>query len=130
MTSPTIHTSSLGGAGDIRKIGSGNIGATNVLRTGKKGLAAATLLLDLAKGLIDEGYHPMTVYFPLVVEEAVMIEPTETESKETLDAFAAALFRITEESVDSLRSAPHSTRISRPDDVAAARRPITRWTPE
>lgn len=92
----------------------------------ERGLTA----MDLAKRILDYGFHAPTVYFPLVVEEAVMIEPTETESKETLDAFAAALFRITEESVDSLRSAPHSTRISRPDDVAAARRPITRWTPE
>lgn len=92
----------------------------------ERGLTA----MDLAKRILDYGFHAPTVYFPLVVDEAVMIEPTETESKETLDAFAAALFRITEESVDSLRSAPHSTRISRPDDVAAARRPITRWKPE
>ena len=59
-----------------------------------------------------------------------MVEPTETESKETLDAFAEALFRITEESDELIHDAPHSTKISRPDDVAAARKPILRWTDE
>ncbi|MEO1616727.1 MAG: aminomethyl-transferring glycine dehydrogenase subunit GcvPB [Planctomycetota bacterium] len=84
--------------------------------------------MDLAKRLLDYGFHAPTVYFPLVVDEAVMVEPTETESKETLDAFAEALFRITEESGDLIEEAPHSTRISRPDDVAAARKPVLRWT--
>ena len=83
--------------------------------------------MDLAKRLLDYGFHAPTVYFPLVVDEAVMVEPTETESKETLDAFAEALFRITEESGDLIDEAPHSTRISRPDDVSAARKPILRW---
>ena len=86
--------------------------------------------MDLAKRLLDYGFHSPTVYFPLVVEEAVMVEPTETESKETLDAFAEALFRATEESVDVMHQAPLSTRISRPDDVTAARRPMLRWEPE
>ncbi|MEX0824918.1 MAG: aminomethyl-transferring glycine dehydrogenase subunit GcvPB [Pirellulaceae bacterium] len=85
--------------------------------------------MDLAKRLLDYGFHAPTVYFPLVVSEAVMVEPTETESKETLDAFAEALFRITEESGDLIHDAPHSTRVSRPDDVTAARKPIVRWTP-
>ena len=84
--------------------------------------------MDLAKRLLDYGFHAPTVYFPLVVDEAVMVEPTETESKETLDAFAEALFRITEESGDLIHEAPHSTSISRPDDVAAARKPVLRWT--
>lgn len=84
--------------------------------------------MDLAKRLLDYGFHAPTVYFPLVVEEAVMVEPTETESKETLDAFAQALFRITEESGDLIEDAPHSTKISRPDDVAAARKPVLKWT--
>lgn len=83
--------------------------------------------MDLAKRILDFGFHAPTVYFPLVVDEAVMIEPTETESKDTLDAFAAALFRITEEDQELLHDAPHSTRISRPDDVAAARKPQLRW---
>lgn len=86
--------------------------------------------MDLAKRLLDFGFHAPTVYFPLVVDEAVMVEPTETESKETLDAFAEALFRITEESVEVMHEAPLTTRISRPDDVTAARKPILRWEPD
>lgn len=85
--------------------------------------------MDIAKRLLDYGYHAPTVYFPLTVPEAMMIEPTETESKETLDAFAEALFRITEEPPAVLREAPHSTWISRPDEVQAARQPILRWKP-
>ena len=83
--------------------------------------------MDLAKRILDYGFHAPTVYFPLVVDEAVMVEPTETESKQTLDAFAEALFRITDEGGDLIHEAPHTTRISRPDDVAAARRPVLRW---
>ena len=67
--------------------------------------------------------------FRLTVPEAMMIEPTETESKETLDAFAETLFRVTEESADLLHEAPHTTLVSRPDEVQAARRPILKWTP-
>ncbi len=92
----------------------------------EKGISA----MDLAKRVLDYGFHAPTVYFPLVIGEAVMVEPTETESKETLDAFAEALFRITEESPELLQDAPHSTRISRPDDVTASRRPIIRWQPQ
>ena len=65
--------------------------------------------MDIAKRLLDYGFHAPTVYFPLTVKEAMMIEPTETESKETLDAFAETLFRITEESPDLLHEAPHTT---------------------
>jgi len=90
----------------------------------EKGLTA----MDLAKRLLDYGFHAPTVYFPLIVPEAVMAEPTETESKETLDAFAEALFRITDESSETVHQAPHSTAISRPDDVRAARQPIVRWS--
>jgi len=86
--------------------------------------------MDVAKRLLDFGFHPPTVYFPLIVREAMMIEPTETESKATLDAFAEALFRITEEPPELLHDAPHSTPISRPDEVQAARRPILSWSPE
>jgi glycine dehydrogenase subunit 2 len=92
----------------------------------KSGVAA----MDLAKRLLDYGFHAPTVYFPLTVPEAMMIEPTETESKETLDAFAEVLFRITEESPDLLHEAPHSTIISRPDEVRAARQPMMRWKAE
>ena len=89
-----------------------------------------TTAMDLAKRLLDYGYHAPTVYFPLTVPESIMVEPTETESKETLDAFAEAIFRITDELPDTLHEAPHSTPISRPDEVRAARKPNTRWTPD
>jgi glycine dehydrogenase subunit 2 len=85
--------------------------------------------MDIAKRLLDYGYHAPTVYFPLILAEALMIEPTETENKATLDAFAAALFRITEEPADLLHEAPHSTIVSRPDEVQAARKPVLCFTP-
>lgn len=85
--------------------------------------------MDIAKRLLDFGFHAPTVYFPLVVPEAMMIEPTETESKETLDAFAQALRQILQEAPEFLHAAPHTTPISRPDDVRAARNPILKWTP-
>jgi glycine dehydrogenase subunit 2 len=80
--------------------------------------------MDIAKRLIDFGYHAPTVYFPLIVKEAMMIEPTETESKATMDAFAEALFHITGEASDLLHEAPHTTAISRADEVLAARKPV------
>jgi glycine dehydrogenase subunit 2 len=86
--------------------------------------------LDLAKRLIDYGYHPPTIYFPLIVPEAIMIEPTETESKDTLDAFAEALIAIgteAREHPDLLHEAPHHTPVSRMDEVRAARQPDLRW---
>jgi len=86
--------------------------------------------MDIAKRLLDRGFHAPTVYFPLIVREALMIEPTETESKATLDAFAEALFRITEEDPELLHDAPHGTPISRPDEVQAARNPVLRWSPQ
>jgi glycine dehydrogenase subunit 2 len=86
--------------------------------------------MDIAKRLLDFGYHAPTVYFPLVVPEAIMIEPTETESKETLDAFADTLLRIREEDAEFLHDAPHTLGISRPDEVRAAKEPILRWQPE
>ena len=73
------------------------------------------------------GYHSPTVYFPLVVPEAIMIEPTETESKETLDAFADALLAIVKEDPEMLHLAPHKLAISRPDEVKAAKEPILSW---
>jgi len=85
--------------------------------------------MDLAKRLLDHGFHAPTVYFPLIVREALMIEPTETESKATLDAFAEAIFRITEEDPDWLHGAPHTTPVSRPDEVRAARQPVVAWKP-
>jgi glycine dehydrogenase subunit 2 len=85
--------------------------------------------MDIAKRLLDYGYHAPTVYFPLVVPEALMIEPTETESKETLDAFAETLLKIHGEDPDMLHEAPHNLAISRPDEVRAAKEPILRWKP-
>ena len=83
--------------------------------------------MDVAKRLLDFGYHAPTVYFPLVVPEALMIEPTETESKETLDAFAQALLAIRGEDPDFLHDAPHTLEISRPDERKAAVEPVLRW---
>ncbi len=83
--------------------------------------------LDIAKRLIDYGFHPPTIYFPLIVPEAIMIEPTETEDKETLDAFAEVLAKIAEEAVtnpDLLHHAPTTTPVGRLDEVAAARNPM------
>jgi glycine dehydrogenase subunit 2 len=87
---------------------------------GEKGISA----MDVAKRLLDYGFHAPTVYFPLSVKESIMVEPTETESKETLDAFAETLFHVIGEDADLLHEAPHSTAISRPDDVRAARQPV------
>jgi glycine dehydrogenase subunit 2 len=89
--------------------------------------------MDVAKRLIDYGYHPPTIYFPLIVHGALMIEPTESESLEGLDRFADALLAIEKEAredPDRVRSAPHHTRHTRLDETRAARRPILRWQPE
>jgi glycine dehydrogenase subunit 2 len=86
--------------------------------------------LDISKRLMDYGFHPPTNYFPLIVHEALMIEPTETESKETLDAFADALLRIAEEArenPDLLHTAPHTTPVGRLDEVRAAKELRLRW---
>jgi glycine dehydrogenase subunit 2 len=88
--------------------------------------------LDVAKRLLDYGFYAPTIYFPLVVKGALMIEPTETESKETLDEFVAALEAIAEEArtdPDLVRGAPHKTRLARLDETRAARRPVLRWRP-
>jgi glycine dehydrogenase subunit 2 len=88
---------------------------------------------DIGKRLMDYGFHPPTVSFPLIVPGAIMIEPTETESKQEIDAFIEAMLAIAreaEENPDLVRGAPHSTRISRIDEAAAARKPILRWKGE
>ena len=85
--------------------------------------------LDISKALLDEGFHSPTVYFPLIVPEAMMIEPTETEPKETLDAFAAAMLRIAERvktDPASVRDAPKHAPLRRLDEVGAARKPVLR----
>ena len=89
--------------------------------------------LDVAKRLIDYGYHPPTIYFPLVVHGALMIEPTETESKQTIDEFCDALLAIAEESRDNpelLKQAPVRAKVKRLDETAAARKPKLRWERE
>ena len=86
--------------------------------------------LEVAKRLLDYGYHAPTMYFPLIVHEALMIEPTESETKETLDAFIDALVQIDQESHDqpeTVQNAPHTTPVSRLDEAQAARRPDLKW---
>ena len=87
--------------------------------------------LEIAKALLDYGMHPMTMYFPLVVKEAMMVEPTETESLETMDAFAevmADVLRRAEADPDFLKNAPYTTPVRRLDEVKAARKPVLRYT--
>jgi len=89
--------------------------------------------MDIAKRLIDYGFHPYTTAFPLIVPGALMIEPTESESKEECDFFVAAMKAIAEEAEQTpeiVKTAPHTTRIRRLDEVAAARKPVLRWKPE
>ena len=89
--------------------------------------------MDVAKRLLDFGMHPPTMYFPLMVHEALMVEPTETESPETLDAAAEIFLRILEEAKtngESLHNAPHTYAINRPDEVKAARTPVLRYVCE
>src|SRR5215212_6757618 len=88
--------------------------------------------LDIAKRLMDYGFHPPTIYFPLIVSGALMIEPTESEPKEELDAFCDAMIAIareTEERPELVRSAPHTTPVRRLDEARAARQPVLRWKP-
>jgi glycine dehydrogenase subunit 2 len=88
--------------------------------------------LDIAKRLIDYGFHPMTIYFPLVAPGAMMIEPTESEGREELDLFIDAMKSIAteaEQNPELVKSAPHNTRIGRLDEAAAARKPVLRWKP-
>ena len=88
---------------------------------------------DIAKRLIDLGFHPPTVYFPLIVPEALMIEPTETESKATLDAFIKAIEQIVEEIArdpEMVKTAPHDAPVGRLDEVRAARQLDLRWRPK
>ncbi len=85
--------------------------------------------LDLAKRLLDHGFHPPTVYFPLLVDEALLVEPTETETRETLDAFADAIADILREAADDptiAQTAPHTTPVRRLDEARAAKQPVIR----
>ncbi|MCP3738513.1 aminomethyl-transferring glycine dehydrogenase subunit GcvPB [Rossellomorea sp. BNER] len=101
--------------------------------SGKRQKKLGVRTLDIAKRLLDFGYHPPTIYFPLNVEECMMIEPTETESKETLDAFIDAMIQIAkeaEETPEVVQEAPHTTIVSRMDETTAARKPILSYKKE
>ncbi len=139
------------GAEGLRKVGENAILNANYLRsrlqqgyevpyprtcmhefvlTARRQKALGVRTLDIAKRLIDSGIHPPTVYFPLIVEEAMMIEPTETESKERLDAFADVLLAIAEEAEEDpemVKAAPVKTVVGRLDEVSAARQPRLHW---
>ena len=85
---------------------------------------------DVAKALIDRGYHPPTIYFPLIVHEAMMIEPTESESRETLDEFIEAMkdiAREAKENPEAIHACPKTTPVGRPDETKAARNPVVRF---
>ena len=104
-----------------------------VVFTDKRQSRKGVHTLDIAKRLIDYGFHPPTVYFPLIVQGAMLIEPTESVGHQELDQFIAAMHSIAREAVedpDTVINAPHSTRIGRLDEAAAARRPILRWKPK
>ena len=95
-----------------------------------QGFAEGTSTLDVAKGLIDEGFHPMTMYFPLVVHGAMLVEPTETESKAALDQFAMAMRSLAERAKagdETLKTAPHHAPRARLDEAQAARKPVLAW---
>ena len=97
---------------------------------GLKDTLSEVTTLDIAKRLLDHGYHPPTVYFPLIINEALMIEPTETEHKDTLDEFIDAMISIAKEAKenpDELKNAPHNTIVRRPDETKAARNPVVRY---
>jgi glycine dehydrogenase subunit 2 len=101
-----------------------------VVFSARRQKAAGVSALDVAKRLIDHGMHPPTMYFPLIVPEALMVEPTESETKETLDGFIEVMRKIAreaEEKPEVLKSAPHDTPNTRLDEVAAARKPYLRW---
>ncbi|QFT89772.1 putative glycine dehydrogenase (decarboxylating) subunit 2 [Bacillus sp. THAF10] len=101
--------------------------------SGKRQKKLGVRTLDIAKRLLDFGYHPPTIYFPLNVEECIMIEPTETESKETLDSFIDAMIQIAreaEENPEVVQEAPHTTVIKRLDETLAARKPVLRFQKE
>jgi glycine dehydrogenase subunit 2 len=104
-----------------------------VILSHKKQSRKGVHTLDIAKRLIDYGFHPMTIYFPLIVDGAMLIEPTESVGRSDLDAFIEAMQDIAQEAVDDPQlviDAPHSTRIGRLDEASAARKPVLRWKPD
>ncbi|MGB7924672.1 MAG: aminomethyl-transferring glycine dehydrogenase subunit GcvPB [Pyrinomonadaceae bacterium] len=104
-----------------------------VVFTDKRQSRKGVHTLDIAKRLIDYGFHPPTIYFPLIVQGAMLIEPTESVGRAELDQFIAAMRSIAHEALEdpeTVRNAPHLTRIGRLDEAAAARRPVLRWKPK
>ncbi|HEY8187804.1 MAG TPA: aminomethyl-transferring glycine dehydrogenase subunit GcvPB, partial [Pyrinomonadaceae bacterium] len=104
-----------------------------VVFTDKRQSRKGVHTLDIAKRLIDYGFHPMTIYFPLIIQGAMLIEPTESVGKQELDQFIDAMRAIAREAIDSpelVLNAPHTTRIGRLDEAAAARKPVLRWKPK
>ncbi len=102
-----------------------------VVFAGIKDKSTLISTLEIAKRLIDYGFHPPTVYFPLIVDNALMIEPTETESKETMDAFIEAMHSIAKEAIENpeiFKTAPHNSPVRRIDEVRAARNPVLKWS--
>jgi glycine dehydrogenase subunit 2 len=101
-----------------------------VVFSGSRQRAKGVKTLDIAKRLIDHGFHPPTIYFPLIVDEALMVEPTESEGKEALDVFCEAMLAIAREAEDEpdlVRGAPHHAPLRRLDEATAARKPVLRW---
>lgn len=97
---------------------------------GLKDTLSEVSTLDIAKRLLDHGYHPPTIYFPLIINQALMIEPTESESKETMDAFIDVMIQISKEAETNptaLKTAPHDTIVRRPDETKAARNPVVKY---
>ena len=97
---------------------------------GLKDKSTEVTTMDVAKRLLDYGYHAPTIYFPLLFHQSLMIEPTENESKQTIDGFIAVMRRIAEEAAttpDVVKTAPHNAPISRPDETRAARQPILKY---
>ena len=104
-----------------------------IVLSAKKQKKLGVKAIDIAKRLLDYGFHAPTIYFPLIVQEALMIEPTDTESIETLDAFAEALISIAKEAEsdpEKVKQAPITTPVSRLDEARAARQLRVRWKPE
>jgi len=104
-----------------------------VVFTDKRQARKGVHTLDIAKRLIDYGFHPMTIYFPLIVSGAMLIEPTESVGRHELDQFIEAMRSIAREAIEDpelVMNAPHTTRIGRLDEAAAARKPVLRWKPK
>ena len=103
-----------------------------VVFTDKRQARKGVHTLDIAKRLIDYGFHPPTIYFPLIVSGAMLIEPTESVGRQELDQFIDAMRSIAREAIDDpelVLNAPHTTRIGRLDEAGAARKPVLRWKP-